>query len=128
MLRNNAVMIVDDDDDDREFFCEAIDKIDSSIKCMNIENGEKALRYLKDERQLMPDFIFLDLNMPRINGRECLVQIKSFEHLKKIPVIIYTTSNQAADREQTKQLGASGFIQKHTQFDMLCKELRQWLA
>ena len=128
MLRNNAVMIVDDDDDDREFFCEALDKINSSITCVHVDNGEKALQYLKDEKHIMPDYIFLDLNMPKLNGKECLVQIKNIDHLKKIPVIIYTTSNQAADREQTKQLGASGFIQKHTQFDMLCKELKQWLA
>ena len=128
MLRNNSIMIVDDDDDDREFFCEAIDKIDSSIHCVTIENGEKALLYLKDEKKVMPDLIFLDLNMPKINGKECLIQIKNIDHLKQIPVIIYTTSNHPADREQTKKLGANGFINKHTQFDMLCNELRQWLA
>jgi CheY-like chemotaxis protein len=121
-------MIVDDDEDDREFFEEAVDKINSSIKCMNLENGEKALQYLKDESKIMPDYIFLDLNMPKINGKECLIEIKKTHHLKEIPVIIYTTSNQEKDREQTKQLGAIGFIHKHTQFDMLCDELRGWLA
>ena len=121
-------MIIDDDDDDREFFCEAIDKIDSSIHCVTIENGEKALQYLKNEQQVMPDYIFLDLNMPKINGKECLIQIKNIDHLKQIPVIIYTTSNHPADREQTKKLGATGFIHKHTQFDMLYNELRKWLA
>lgn len=128
MLRNNSIMIVDDDDDDREFFREAIDKIDSSIHCVTIENSEKALQYLKDEQHVMPDFIFLDLNMPKINGKECLVQIKKIDHLKQIPVIIYTTSNHPTDREQTKKLGANGFIHKPTQFDVLCNELRQWLA
>ena len=81
MLRNNSIMIVDDDDDDREFFCEAIEKIDSSINCVTIENGEKALQYLKDAQQVMPDYIFLDLNMPKIDGKECLIQIKNIDHL-----------------------------------------------
>lgn len=121
-------MIVDDDDDDREFFCEAVDSIDPNIHCMNIENGETALHYLKDDSKIMPDYIFLDLNMPRINGKECLIQIKKLNHLKQIPVIIYTTSNHPQELEQTLQLGASGIIHKHTKFDLLCNELREWLT
>lgn len=128
MLKNNIIMIVDDDDDDREFFCEALDKIDVDLKCLHVENGEKALQYLQDDEQIMPDYIFLDLNMPRLDGKECLVAIKKIDHLRKVPVIIYSTSNHPADKEQTLRLGANGFIHKHTEFTSLCKELKQWLV
>lgn len=128
MLKNNIIMIVDDDDDDREFFCEALDKLDVDLKCLHVENGEKALQYLQDDEQIMPDYIFLDLNMPRLDGKECLVAIKKIDHLRKVPVIIYSTSNHPADKEQTLQLGANGFIHKHTEFSSLCKELKQWLV
>lgn len=121
-------MIVDDDEDDREFFCEAVDKINNTVRCMNVENGEKALQYLQDEMHVMPDYIFLDLNMPRLDGKECLIQLKKIEHLKQIPVIIYTTSSHPLDREQTIQLGAHGFMRKHTEFKNLCNELKKWLA
>ena len=120
-------MIVDDDEDDREFFCEALDKIDDAIKCMNVENGEKALAYLQDGQQTMPDYIFLDLNMPKLDGKECLVAIKKIDHLKEVPVIIYSTSNHPLDKEQTLQLGAHGFMHKKTEFESLCSELKRWI-
>ena len=128
MRKSNVIMIVDDDEDDREFFCEALDKIDVDLKCLHLENGEKALQYLQDDEKPMPDYIFLDLNMPRLNGKECLVAIKKIDHLKKVPVIIYSTSNHPTDKEQTLQLGAHGFIHKQTEFNSLCKELKQWLV
>lgn len=127
MPKNNIIMLVDDDEDDREFFCEAVDTIDNTIKCMQLENGEKALLYLQNEEYPMPDYIFLDLNMPRLDGKECLVEIKKIDHLKLIPVIIYTTSNHPLDKSQTLQLGANGFMHKQTEFNSLCRELKQWI-
>ena len=128
MLKNNIIMIVDDDEDDRELFCEAIDSIDLDLKCVHLENGEKALQYLQDDEKPMPDYIFLDLNMPKLNGKECLVAIKKIDHLKKVPIIIYSTSNHPSDREQTMKLGANGFINKQTEFNSLCRELKQYIA
>ena len=128
MLKNNIIMIVDDDEDDRELFCEAIDSIDLDLTCVHLENGEKALQYLQDDEKPMPDYIFLDLNMPKLNGKECLVAIKKIDRLKKVPVIIYSTSNHPAEREQTMKLGAYGFIHKQTEFNSLCKELKQYIA
>lgn len=122
------IMIVDDDEDDREIFCEAVTEIDDKITCVDADNGENALQYLRDEKNAIPDFIFLDLNMPRLNGKECLVQIKKLSHLSKIPVVIYSTSNHPSDKKQTMELGADGFVHKHTEFNMLCAELRKWLA
>ena len=128
MLKNNVIMIVDDDEDDRDFFCEAVGNTNLELKCLHVDNGEKALQYLQDNEHIMPDYIFLDLNMPRLDGKECLVAIKKIDHLKEVPIIIYSTSNHPLDKEQTFQLGANGFIHKHTEFNSLCKELKQWLV
>lgn len=127
MSRNTIIMLVDDDEDDREFFCEAVDTIDNTIQCMQLENGEKALLYLQNKEYTMPDYIFLDLNMPRLDGKECLVEIKKLDHLKLTPVIIYTTSNHPLDKTQAMQLGANGFMHKQTEFNSLCMEIKQWL-
>lgn len=127
MLKNNVIMIVDDDEDDRDFFCEAVENINLELKCLHVENGEKALQYLQDVEHIMPDYIFLDLNMPRLDGKECLVAIKKIDHLKEVPIIIYSTSTHPSDKEQTFQLGANGFIHKHTEFNSLCKELKKWI-
>lgn len=105
-------MIVDDDDDDIELFCEALREIDQKIQCISAANGEEALNKLSKEDALLPDYIFLDLNMPRLNGKQCLRRLKNSLKLRDIPVIIYTTSKLKEDVEETKQLGASSFLTK----------------
>ena len=128
MLKTKIILIVDDDEDDRELFCEAIGQIDPGLKCEHAQDGIVALEYLADHEQVLPDFIFLDLNMPRFNGKQFLAEIKKTEHLKKIPVIIYSTSNNEHDRVITQKLGASGFLHKPTEFRTLCSELRKWVC
>lgn len=115
--------IVDDDADDQEIFLAAVKKVDESIKCITVDNCEEALRKLKVADAQLPDFIFLDLNMPRINGRQCLVELKKYAHLKHVPVIIYSTSSLKKDIEETAQLGADMFITKPSRFEDLCKAL-----
>jgi CheY-like chemotaxis protein len=88
MTTHKILMIVDDDKDDRFFFCSAIRKNNPSYECIEAENGADALKQLRTTKQL-PDFIFLDLNMPKMDGRECLKELKKDETLKKIPVIIW---------------------------------------
>ena len=67
-----TLMIVDDDSDDRDFFSRALNKIDSSAECLFAVNGEDALKILRNGIKRLPDFIFLDLNMPRMDGKTCL--------------------------------------------------------
>ena len=105
MRKTQTIMIVDDDDDDRQLFCEAVSEIDIGIKCVDAENGELALKYLQDERYTLPDFIFLDLNMPRLNGKQCLAEIKKLDHLKRL----FPENNPA--REGIEELS---FLVKHT--------------
>ena len=100
MLAPKVIMIVDDDPDDVAFFCEALSEIDTSIKCIGVKGAEEALWLLKKNPDNYPDFIFLDLNMPKMNGKQCLEQIKSDVNLSSIPVVVYTTSKTEKDIQQ----------------------------
>ena len=124
-MRKN-VFLVDDDRDDREIFIEALAEVDDSFSCFTAENGEDAIKKLHASA-IIPDYIFLDLNMPRMNGRECLVEIKSIKQLKEIPVIIYTTSSLQKEKEELEKLGAWMFLTKPSNFSDLCHSLKQVL-
>lgn len=107
------ILLADDDADDRKYFKEAVMEIDAGIEYMETKDGQQTLDLLQSlETAALPDYIFLDLRMPRYNGRQCLLQIKADERLKHIPVIIYTTSKEVADSEEMQALGAVHFISK----------------
>ena len=106
------LFLIDDDTDDAFVFEEILAEIDPSIRVSLAVNGQDALDKLTDEATLLPDIIFLDLNMPRMGGKECLKAIKANVRLKKIPVIIYTTSSYSKDIEEVLQGGAICFITK----------------
>lgn len=116
-------MIVDDDSDDREFFCEAVKEIDSSAECLIAVNGLEALKTLRNDIKQLPDFIFLDLNMPKMDGRTCLAELKKDLKLKNIPVIILSTSSHQKDIDETNQLGAAYFLAKPSDFKKLQQEI-----
>ncbi len=116
------ILIVDDDEEDRDFFCEAAGQINSQIECKQAIDGEDALIILI-EKGYRPDYIFLDLNMPRINGVQFLKKFKKNELLQDIPVIIFTTSKRREDKEATKKLGAVHFISKPDNLRELVKAI-----
>jgi CheY-like chemotaxis protein len=120
--------LVDDDIDDQEIFMAAVSEIDDSINCVSVDNCEEAIEQLKKSNINTPDFIFLDLNMPRLNGRQCLAELKKIAHLKHVPVIIYSTSSLKKDIEETAKLGADMFLTKPSRFDDLCNALHQVLS
>lgn len=121
----SSVLLVDDDIDDRTIFSEVLKDIDQTLTCNTASNGEDALTQL--ENGLRPDIIFLDLNMPRINGKQFLQEIKKQETLQDIPVIIYTTSSEVQDKKETQQLGASGYFTKPSNIRTLEQKLRKTL-
>jgi CheY-like chemotaxis protein len=116
MDKIKSVLIVDDDRDDVELFCEAVQEIDETINCLRAMEGEQALKMLRNNKSGLPDMIFLDLNMPRMGGRQFLHEIKKNRGLNDIPVFIYTTSRSEEDKRETKKLGAAGFITKPTNY------------
>jgi CheY-like chemotaxis protein len=119
---SKTCLLVDDDEDDREIFCLALQHVAPSINCITASDGLEALSILKD-RSFVPDYIFLDLNMPRMDGKECLKEIRRHGHLTHVPVIIFSTSSTDRDREETKNLGASSFITKPPLVSTLSKKL-----
>jgi len=121
MSNSKTFFIVDDDADDQELFIEAVTQVDKSIQCVSISDCEEALSLLKSGSVPLPDVIFLDLNMPRLNGKQCLIELKKESRLRHIPVIIYSTSSEKRDIEETARLGAAHFLTKPNRFEELCK-------
>ncbi|MES1249400.1 MAG: response regulator [Chitinophaga rupis] len=107
-----TIFLADDDEDDRKLFFEATKEYDATITCVGASNGEEALLYLKDRANPVPDFIFLDLRMPGMSGRECLEEIKKDARLQPVPLIVYTTSRDVAESKELKRLGAVHFMTK----------------
>jgi CheY-like chemotaxis protein len=128
MGQRKTLFIVDDDQDDQEVFMQALEQVDNSIECFNVSTCEEALDLLKDEKKHKPDFIFLDLNLPRINGKQCLTELRKMSHLKHVPIIIYSTSSEKRDIEETSKLGAAHFLTKPDKFGELCKALNNLLS
>ncbi|HXL57967.1 MAG TPA: response regulator [Chitinophagaceae bacterium] len=108
---SKSVLLIDDDPDDLMFFREAVIEINPAYKCFTSTNAEETLQQLIKEK-IKPNFIFLDLNMPRINGKDCLRQIKKIPWLSQIPVIIYSTSKLKKEMEEVLKLGAFRFLIK----------------
>ncbi len=117
--------IADDDPDDREIFIQALQEIDENCNCITAVNGEEALEKLLYDNLFYPDFIFLDLNMPKMNGRQCLKEIKKHPQLQQIPIIIYSTSAEKKEAQEVLALGAMHFLQKPNRFNDLCEALQR---
>jgi CheY-like chemotaxis protein len=119
-------LLVDDDEDDRELFQIALEEVEHDIHYLEAASGVEALRTLRHSDTL-PDYIFLDLNMPHMNGRECLIELKKDPRLTAIPVIIFSTSNDPRDIEETKILGAIEFITKPHKTSILTTLLKEFI-
>jgi CheY-like chemotaxis protein len=115
------ILLADDDDDDRELFAEVIQEFSQKVTVQPVRNGVELLEYLC-ACETLPDLIFLDLNMPCMNGKECLKEIKKYDRFAHIPVIMYSTSSHPKDVESAYQFGADYYIVKPNTFHDL-KEL-----
>lgn len=111
--------LIDDDEDDREIFSLALNASNPSSTYVTATNGEDALRILEDQPDFIPDFIFLDLNMPFMDGRSCLKELKKIPKLRDVPIIMFTTSSYTKDIEDTLKLGASHYLIKPTSLNSL---------
>ncbi|HEX8037666.1 MAG TPA: response regulator [Chryseosolibacter sp.] len=123
-MRHSHILLAEDDADDRDLFIEALAALDPLIRISTVEDGEELLDHLK-QSQKIPDCIFLDLNMPKKNGKECLSEIKRDDRTRHIPVIIYTTSLNARDIDETFEKGALRFIRKPNSFKELTSVLNK---
>jgi CheY-like chemotaxis protein len=106
------IVLIDDDRDDGQLLKEVLEEIDSGIEFIHHEEPKHGLEKLLNELNRTPNLIFLDINMPIINGWQCLKEFKKHDHLKNIPVIMYTTSSLQREKDIANDLGADGFITK----------------
>lgn len=118
-----VIMIVDDDNEDCELFHEAINEIDPAIKCWTAKDGRAAINLLTKELVILPDYIFLDINMPIMNGRETLAEIKRNTRLRDIPVIMYSTTSDTKEIMTFYSQGAHDFLIKPSNFNKLVEAL-----
>lgn len=121
------ILYIDDDSEDREIFQEAITQISPTSVCNVATDGVQGLKAL-EEFVVMPDFIFVDVNMPVMNGRQFLEKVKSAARLRSIPVIMYSTTSFAEERNEYYKMGARDVLVKPNTFPEICELLRNIIA
>ena len=121
-----GILVADDDPDDRLFIKEAIEEVRLANELTLVNDGVELMDYLHRRGEYeylsgypLPGLILLDLNMPRKDGREALQEIKSHPDLRRIPVVVLTTSKADEDILRTYDLGANSFISKPVTFEKL---------
>ncbi len=105
-------LIIDDDPDDQEIFLMCLKKVNANIHCLTANDGVEALSMLKSNEKYIPHYIFLDVNMPKMNGLECLKKIKTIEQLKNTKIFMYSTTSESSVVKESKELGVADFIVK----------------
>lgn len=110
------IILADDDSDDYLFFKEVLEDLKVSANLIVVNNGDQLMETIANKTSQLPHLIFLDLNMPRKNGFECLAEIKSNKKLEQIPVIIISTSYNQKIVDKLYKTGARYYIRKPTKF------------
>jgi CheY-like chemotaxis protein len=130
-VQPNIILMADDDDDDRLLALDALAEARLEGDLHFVENGEDLLDYLHHRGKYKspasaprPGLILLDLNMPRKDGREALREIKADPELRRIPIVVLTTSQADTDIGTIYELGANSFISKPFQFEALVAVMR----
>ena len=113
------ILLADDDEDDRFFFQEALNELSIGTRLTAVHDGEQLMKLLTETASALPDVLFLDLNMPRKNGYECLREIKSSEQLKPLPVVILSTLFDRDIADRLYRDGASFCMRKPSGHDKL---------
>lgn len=119
------ILLADDDEDDRLFFKDAFEEIKIQTNINFVHDGMQLMDHLMDSDNKLPDILFLDLNMPKKTGKECLIEIKKTERLKDLIIAIYSTSASEEDIEDTFVQGANIYIKKPSDFNALKKIINE---
>ncbi len=119
------ILLAEDDEDDRRFFNDAFEEVKMKTKVHMVNDGVELMNYLSQGDCVIPHILFLDLNMPRKTGMECLKEIKRMDNLKDMAIAIYSTSASEEDVEKTFVNGANVYIKKPSDFAALKKILSE---
>lgn len=122
------VLLADDDKDDRDDFMEAFNSLGMNVDLQTVKNGVELMEYLNRPSIKIPHLVFLDLNMPKKSGLECLKEIRKIQRLKNLTVVIYSTSSSEKDMEDTFVNGANIYMKKPAHLTVLKKLLAQVLT
>lgn len=123
------VLCVDDDTDDVEIVCSTINEIDPNLKVVHAGNGLEALEYLLHAKVNggLPCLVILDINMPKMDGKQTLAEIKKDEKLKALPVVIFSTTNNSLDKLYTANYGVD-LVTKPSDISGIKKEIKKLLS
>ncbi|QBZ98367.1 response regulator [Flavobacterium sangjuense] len=117
------IILADDDEDDRMLFTDAFEEMKINTKVNTFNDGVELMDYLNTPNAVLPNVLFLDLNMPKKNGIECLNEIKKDDRFSDIAIAIFSTSSSEEHIEETFVLGANIYIKKPSDFTTLKKVL-----
>lgn len=117
------IVNVDDDQDDREMFCISLEMIDMEIDCVQFDSGEKAVRSLSDQK-FSADYIFMDINMPRMNGYECVKELLELPHLRNTGIIMFSSTFNPRDQVDFGVLGLK-YLLKTSNIPSLAESIRK---
>ena len=126
-LKQLNVLLADDDLDDCRFFKEALEALPLTTKLTTVNDGEELMTYLLENTDHLPHVLFLDINMPRKNGFECLTEIKHHDKLKDLPVVMFSTSNAQDKINILFNTGADVYIRKPSNFAQLVQVIHHAL-
>jgi CheY-like chemotaxis protein len=131
---NIRILLADDDKDDRFLFREALSELSIHTQLETVHDGEQLMAYLHENQDRLPDVLFLDLNMPKKNGFECLTEIKTTDKLMELPVVMFSTSyprdaHYESDIIKTLySIGASEYLRKPSGFSELKEAIQNILT
>ena len=122
------ILLAEDDEDDFLLFRDAIDDYNGTLHLNWVKDGEELMRELRESSAKIPDMVFLDINMPRKNGFECLTDIRNDKNLAHLPVIIFSTSNDKALVNWMYNAGANLYLCKPTNFRNLKRSIQSAIS
>lgn len=126
-VKNVNILLADDDFDDCHFFKEALEALPQTTALTTVHDGDELMNYLNEENNTLPHVLFLDINMPRKNGFECLAEIKQSIRLKDLPVVMFSTSNAQDKINVLFNTGADVYIRKPSNFAQLVQVIHHAL-
>jgi CheY-like chemotaxis protein len=125
--KNLNILLADDDFDDCHFFKEALEALPQTTALTTVHDGDELMNYLTEDTNPVPHVLFLDINMPRKNGFECLAEIKQNAKLKDLPVVMFSTSSAQDKINVLFKTGADVYIRKPSNFAQLVQVIHHAL-